>query len=336
MAMTSLNISNNNIGQPDECPEGWSYGLQEGHSATYEYKHTDGRKQNDPPTGSKSSGVTALANAIKDMGALSKFDISSNNLCAAGAKVLAEALKDNQVLPMGALAKFDISDNMLGPEGGKALAVCLKGNRSITELNIAANCFGMNLSSGECDNAGVIAIADAIGDMGAMTSLDVSNNRLFAEGTKLLAEALTSNQIMTALNVSSNYMMLNVSSNDGAQGVTALADAIPAMGAISSINLLLNDIPVKQAQKLVKIMQAKEKLTTLCGLSKEETELDFSCQGLESGDIVLIANDISDMRALIKLDVSNNSIDAKQEKSLQRICAAGGIELDSKQRSNGR
>jgi hypothetical protein len=35
----------------------------------------------------------------------------------------------------------------------------------------------------------------------------------------------------------------------------------------------------------------------------------------------------SDNRALTKLDISSNDIDAEQEGSLQRICAAGGIEL---------
>ena len=76
------------------------------------------------------------------------------------------------------------------------------------------------------------------------------------------------------------------------------------------MNLLKNDIPVEQAQELVKIMQAKEKLTTLCGLSREETELDFSSQNLGAGDAVLIANDISDMRALTKLDISENALGA--------------------------
>ena len=81
-AMTSLNISNNNIGKPDEFPEGWSYGLEEGSSYSYEYKHTDGRKQDNPPAGSKSSGLTAFADAINDMGALIKLDISSNYIGA--------------------------------------------------------------------------------------------------------------------------------------------------------------------------------------------------------------------------------------------------------------
>jgi hypothetical protein len=34
-----------------------------------------------------------------------------------------------------------------------------------------------------------------------------------------------------------------------------------------------------------------------------------------------------DMRALIKLDISSNSTAAAQGGDLQRICAAGGIEL---------
>jgi hypothetical protein len=83
------------------------------------------------------------------------------------------------------------------------------------------------------------------------------------------------------------------------------------MGTISSINLLKNKIPVEQAQELVKIMQAKKELVTLCGLSKEETELDFSGQGLDAGDAVLIANDISDMGALTSLDLSSNYLEAE-------------------------
>jgi hypothetical protein len=90
--MTSLNISNNNIGRPDEFPEGWSYGLKEGYLTIYEYKHTDGRKQGDPPAGSKSSSLPALADAIKDMGAMTSLALASNSLGVAGAKIIADVL----------------------------------------------------------------------------------------------------------------------------------------------------------------------------------------------------------------------------------------------------
>jgi hypothetical protein len=57
-------------------------------------------------------------------------------------------------------------------------------------------------------------------------------------------------------------------------------------------------------------MQSKEKLTTLCGFSREEATLDVSNQGLGPGDAVLIANDISDMGALSYLNLADNNLGA--------------------------
>jgi hypothetical protein len=143
-----------------------------------------------------------------------------------------------------------------------------------------------------------------------MTRLDISKNGLRAEGGKALAMGLKGNQVMTELNIASNSLTLNAHGNayDDMSGVTAVANTISGMGAISSINLLKNQIPVEQAQELVKIMQSKENLTTLCGLSREETELDFSSQNLGAGDAVLIANDISDMGALSVLSLKSNAL----------------------------
>jgi hypothetical protein len=96
----------------------------------------------------------------------------------------------------------------------------------------------------------------------------------------------------------------------GAEGAIMLAPEIAGNGAISSVNLLKNQIPVEQAQELVTIMQSKAELVTLCGLRKDEIELDFSRQGLGAGDAVLIANDISDMGALFSVDVGGYDIPA--------------------------
>jgi hypothetical protein len=46
-----------------------------------------------------------------------------------------------------------------------------------------------------------------------------------------------------------------------------------------------------------------------------------------SAGAIAIANAISNMRALTKLDISRNFIGAEQEGGLQRLCVAGGIEL---------
>jgi hypothetical protein len=95
-----------------------------------------------------------------------------------------------------------------------------------------------------------------------------------------------------------------------------LASELPDKGAISSMNLLKNAIPAEQAYELVKIMQSKEKLITLCGLSGNEATLDFSNQALGPKDAVRIANDISDMGALVKFDISDSTIGAEGSKAI--------------------
>jgi hypothetical protein len=264
---------------------------------------------------------------------------------------------------------------------------CLVQLSTISHLDIS----GCNLGA-----KGGFHLADVIKDMGALTLLDISKNDL---------GQLIGWKYENCPNPDYWYQHSDGRHQQGkpeeeigqrSPGVIALADAIRDSRAISSVNLLRNKIPTKQAQELVKIMQAKEKLVTLCGLSKDETELDFSKQNLCAGDAVLIANDISDMGAmtrldiskndiratgckalaealtgnqvmkelnvassqltlktdaksmndtdmsgvttladvisgmgaLAKLDISGNGIGAEQEGDLQRICAAGGIELD--------
>jgi hypothetical protein len=162
----------------------------------------------------------------------------------------------------------------------------------------------------------------------ALTALNVSANSIVdnadikapKKGLKI-GELVNGNRVIKEIDSDGVIKILHLN------GISAIARAISDMGAISSVNLLKNSIPVEQAQELVKIMQSKETLITLCGLSGNEATLDFSNQGLEPGDAVLIANDISDMRALIKLDISSNDIGAEQEMGLQRICVAGDIEL---------
>jgi Ran GTPase-activating protein (RanGAP) involved in mRNA processing and transport len=91
--------------------------------------------------------------------------------------------------------------------------------------------------------SGVAILVDAIKGMGALTSLDISQNCLYTEGTKLLAQALKGNQIMTALNISSNFMTFDCEKNGDVSGVTALADVIPGMRLLSELDARDNHVP---------------------------------------------------------------------------------------------
>jgi hypothetical protein len=172
------------------------------------------------------------------------MSMQGNSISDGGGKVLAGGLKDNQVITelnirstrlgyktmydsdgtdmsgvialadvipgMGALSILSLKENELYAEGGKALAAGLKGNQGITELDIGSNRLGWkgyekkytrsgDDVGGDPDMSGVIALADAIKDMGAMTSLDLSRNRLKAEGAKIVAEAIKVTKCIPAI-----------------------------------------------------------------------------------------------------------------------------------------
>jgi hypothetical protein len=157
--------------------------------------------------------------------------------------------------------------------------------------------------------------------------LSLKNNSLGTkEAGKALGEMLKVNSVLKELDLSGNTISI-YEGGDGPGFAQELALGIKDNGGISSINLLKNHIPVEQAQELVKIMHAKLKLITLCGLSKEETELDFSgrfgCgikqQDLGAGDAVLIANDISDMGGISIVNVLSNSIGDEQAQELIKV-----------------
>jgi hypothetical protein len=159
-ALAHLGVSNNNIGQLigwKEC-DNWNRRPD----LYKKYEHSDGRKQNELPAegvGQKPDGIIALANGIKDMGAMTSLDISSNSI--------------------------GICDDL--PEGwtyGSNYSMCYRhkdGNQSFPPSG--------------AKSSGVIAIANAIGDMGALLVLNLASNKLgpeaFIASTELyVAESL--------------------------------------------------------------------------------------------------------------------------------------------------
>jgi hypothetical protein len=77
-ALSILNLAENTLGEL-VIPEGWTEDYDEDQNEVV-YRHTDGREQKDKP--GKPEGIIAIANAIPDMGALSKLDIRKNDIPA--------------------------------------------------------------------------------------------------------------------------------------------------------------------------------------------------------------------------------------------------------------
>jgi hypothetical protein len=184
--MTSLNISNNSLGGLIWV-DGWApyngkqFKFSRNVTGNYEF-------ENELPEGlpKQVSGIAPLADAIKDMRAMSSLDLSSNRIGGChehyddqggfgkytatpeGPKAIAVAIKD-----MGALLSLDMSNNSLNGWSGRGMD-CLGpavASSTITSLNIANNSLSQN--------GGIDAVVSML-DKRALIKLDISKNRIGA------------------------------------------------------------------------------------------------------------------------------------------------------------
>jgi hypothetical protein len=86
----------------------------------------------------------------------------------------------NNTISNAALTKFDISKNDLCAAGAKILADVFNANQVMTELNLSGNYLGKEdpWGSSNSDMSGVIALADVIPGMGMLIKLDIRENRI--------------------------------------------------------------------------------------------------------------------------------------------------------------
>jgi hypothetical protein len=186
-------------------------------------------------------------------------DLSDLGMDADDAMILASELPDK-----GALSVLNLASNNLGelvlPEGWTH---GFKADYSAMEYT---NADGRKQDAHPGKPEGIIAVANAISDMGALLVLSLKSNNLRADGGKALAEGLKGNQVITELDIADNNL-----ANRGTDmsGVVALADAIPGMGAISTVIVNTFPLPIQDI--------------------KSKAELDFSGKGLKVEDAIIIA-----------------------------------------------
>jgi hypothetical protein len=258
--VSSLNLAENNLGKL-VLPEGWQ------RTGRKVWTHSCGAKVTENP--GKPVGVIAIANALPDMGALSVLSLKANRLLTAEAgQILSDMLATNSVLK-----ELDVSDNNWddgvkylgdGPGFARALSVGIKDNGALTDLKISANDIGVcdqlppgwsygsgikeyKSPSGSWQKeppsgvkpSGLIAISEAIKNNGAMTSLNLSSNKLGAEGAKIVAEAIKVTMCAPAIIMALwHHFDVHLTSQSTAVVCYYLQD----MGALSLLNLTDNCI----------------------------------------------------------------------------------------------
>jgi hypothetical protein len=137
--------------------------------------------------------------------------------------------------------------------GGKALAAGLKGNQVITELNISGNYLGLKSDYSSAVTSGIIAIADAIPDMGALSILNMSKNDMKgAEAGKALGDALATNTVLKEIDLSGQPQIGFDSArpNMDVAFVKAFAPGLSDNGAMTSLNLASNYLGIEGAKSI--------------------------------------------------------------------------------------
>ena len=164
---------------------------------------------------------------------------------------------------------------------------------------------------------GITAIANALKVTASVTSLSTAYNRITGDGAQQLASAVLAKPTLenfsgiplkklradslTALNLSEKGL--------GVPEAMVLADLLRSVSAsVTSVNVLSNQLDVDSADLLLKVKAEKPNLRTLCGLTHEETELDFRHKGLGPGDAKLLAPEISVIAPVTSLSTAYNNI----------------------------
>jgi hypothetical protein len=252
---------------------------------------------------------------------MAEADFSNKGLQAAGAVIVAAWIshKDN-----GALLSLDMSSNNLCVQGTKLLAKAIECNQTMTSLNISSNAVTYD-GKKSVDMSGVATLADALPTMGALYQLILKDNRLAtAEAGVALGEALKCNTVLKELDISGNCWDDTAhyfgDKGDGPGFAKGISKGLSGNGALSKL-IFGGDRYIGDGHKWV----TPEPATLGLGMA----EVDLSNKGLQTAGAIIVAAWIShrDKGALIKLDISGNAIGAEQERDLQRICVANGIEL---------
>ena len=250
-------------------------------------------------------GITAIADAMRVNGGLTKISLARNNLEEEGTKAICEALEQNTTLK-----ELDISGgykgNIGGSAGAKHVAKMLGVNGALTVTNLLGN----QLDAESAKMLAEVAKQKGISLCGIQrdqTTADLSGHALQPPDAILLASDLSQAVVtgaLTSLDLSNNALCgvakdpfgAGLSGTYTAEGITAIADALRVNGGLTSIDLSGNQ---------------------LCGIWTDD---DGDQQGTYTAEgITAIADALRVNGALTKLSLASNYL---KEEGTKAICEA--------------
>ena len=227
-------------------------------------------------------------------------DFSNQGLQSADAILIGSDLK-----LMAVLTTLRLDDTKIGAVGAKVIAEALKVSAVLKHCNLLKN----NLDIESATMLAKIGTEKGIlfsGMTRDQTEADFSNQGLQSADAILIGSDLKLMAVLTTLRLDDTKI--------GAVGAKVIAEALKVSAVLKHCNLLKNNLDIESATMLAKI--GTEKGILFSGMTRDQTEADFSNQGLQSADAILIGSDLKLMAVLTTLDLSVNRIGDEGAKAI--------------------
>ncbi|CAF1067358.1 unnamed protein product, partial [Didymodactylos carnosus] len=169
------------------------------------------------------------------------------------------------------------------------IATALMTNQTLTTLDLADNKISAD---------GAKAIATALMTNQTLTTLDLGYNQISADEATAIAAALMTNQTLTTLNLWNNQI--------SADGAKAIATALMTNQTLTTLNLWNNQISADGAKAIAAALMTNQTLTTL----------DLGYNQISADGATAIATALMTNQTLTTLDLGYNQISADEAKAI--------------------
>jgi hypothetical protein len=204
--LTNLDISCVQLGAL-ELPSGWR---NEHSDPSGKYLHTDGRKQQHPPAGSKPTGLVTLADAIMHNRTLLSLTLAANNLGLGGpvrAAAVASIIQNNNVL-----LKLNVAANgFKGVEAGKVFGDAIAANTILQELDLSGGWHPDHRCDTKFFQTFFGGLSHSLNLRKSILSLNILKSDLTNENLTLVKQVFEENQTLVSI-CGATGPQLNVSS----------------------------------------------------------------------------------------------------------------------------
>ncbi|KAJ3125896.1 cytokinesis protein 3 [Nowakowskiella sp. JEL0407] len=163
-------------------------------------------------------GVKSICESLKENTSLVELNLRNNNITAEGARFIGKALQQHKSLTVlslkgadgavaisealktnAALTELNLRSCQIGPLGMKALSEAIAVNNMLKDLNLRTNAIG----------DGVKCIAKVLPLNSSLEKLNLGDNQITFEETKILCEGLKTNKSLKEVNLEVSWIGLD-------------------------------------------------------------------------------------------------------------------------------